>query len=761
MEHERDEPNPSQWLSADRPIRSRSEDELGRRGFSEALAHAIRGWSGQESLVIALYGAWGNGKSSVKNMAVEALDQSSPRIRCVDFNPWQMAIRPSLSEAFFDELGIALGKGDLGSRGQRKKTLNTFNRWALRLRGAHDLAKATRNVVGALLILVGLAAFGSAWLHSRTIAFIFGILTLVMALLAFTTGLVEATIKLLASGIDVGQKSINEIKEELARDLKRLKTPIVVVLDDLDRLTPQETLEVFQLIKSNADFPNTVYLTICERSIVEANISSVLKVPGPEYLEKIVQVAFDIPLIDIERVRRVLFDRLNQLLFDEAVSKHFNTARWANIFWSGVHVYFSTLRDVNRFVSTLAFQFSSFFVDGAFEVNPIDLIALEVLRLNEPAVYRALQSSKEVLTSHKSDRREADEAKQSLNSIVEAGSKEHQEEIRQLLKHLFPATERAFGGAIYSSQFGPRWYRELRVCSPKLFDRYFRLAVNAEELPQATVQKLLASRGDRRELSSLLRSLEARGLLELALEELAVYEDELGAEQVEAYLAGIFDIGDLIPEARPAGFEIPVQWRVGFLVQHALEKIEKADARAVTLVNAIDVTSGLTMAIEVADVLTAKSAEEGTEPFLSGTNASDVKAAALRKMEAAASSGALAGSPRVARLLHAWRRWGEPGRAAAYAEEMSNASEGVLALLKSLELRSSVQQAGDHAATERYYFQRADFEPLISLDKLNEKVNALPAEKLDEQGNRLVQNFRKMLQRRDAGQPDSGPFSFD
>ncbi|ACO32901.1 MULTISPECIES: P-loop NTPase fold protein [Acidobacterium] len=761
MEREGEEPSPSQWLSADRPIRSRSEDELGRRGFSEALADAIRGWSGQESLVIALYGPWGNGKSSVKNMAVEALDQSSPRIRCVEFNPWQMAIRPSLSEAFFDELGIALGKGDLGSEKQRKRTLNTFKRWALRLRGPHDLAKATRNVVGALLILVGLAAFGSAWLHSKTFAFTFGILALVIALLAFTTGLVEATIKLLAAGIDVGQKSINEIKEKLAQDLKRLKTPIVVVLDDLDRLTPQETLEVFQLIKSNADFPNTVYLTICERSIVESNISSVLKVSGSEYLEKIVQVAFDVPLIDIERVRRILFDRLNQLLVGEAVSKHFNTTRWANIFWSGVHAYFSTLRDVNRFVSTLAFQFSSFFVDGAFEVNPIDLIALEVLRLNEPVVYRALQSSKEVLTSHKSNGRDTEEAKQSLNSIVEAGSNNHQNEITEILKHLFPATERAFGGPSYSAEFGARWYRELRVCSPKLFDRYFRLAVNAEELPQATVQKLLAARGDRSELTSILGSLATRGLLVLALEELAICEDELGAEQVEAYLAGIFDTGDKIPETRPAGFEIPIQWRIGFLVQHALEKIEKADARAAALVNAIDVTSGLTMAIEVADILTAKSAEEGSEPFLSGADASDVQAAALRKMEAAASSGALARSPRVASLLHIWHRWGEPGKAAAFAEGMSNTPEGILALLKSLELRSTVRQVGDRAATERYYFQRTDFEPLISLDKLNEKVNALPAETLDEQGNRLVRNFHKMLERRDAGQPDSGPFAFD
>jgi predicted KAP-like P-loop ATPase len=52
------------WFSADRPIISRGEDKLGRRGFAEAIAGAIDGWRGQESLVIALYGPWGTGKSS-------------------------------------------------------------------------------------------------------------------------------------------------------------------------------------------------------------------------------------------------------------------------------------------------------------------------------------------------------------------------------------------------------------------------------------------------------------------------------------------------------------------------------------------------------------------------------------------------------------------------------------------------------------------------------------------------------------------------
>jgi predicted KAP-like P-loop ATPase len=53
-------------FSADRPIRSKKDELLGRADFAVALADAIRGWRQDESLVVALHGRWGAGKSSFK-----------------------------------------------------------------------------------------------------------------------------------------------------------------------------------------------------------------------------------------------------------------------------------------------------------------------------------------------------------------------------------------------------------------------------------------------------------------------------------------------------------------------------------------------------------------------------------------------------------------------------------------------------------------------------------------------------------------------
>jgi len=72
-------------------------------------------------------------------------------------------------------------------------------------------------------------------------------------------------------------------------------------------------------------------------------------------------------------------------------------------------------------------------------VNPVDLIALEVIRLYEPDVYQALRSSKELLTaSSRPDKLRSEVAGKAVASLIELGSEGRKGEVRELLKHLFP-----------------------------------------------------------------------------------------------------------------------------------------------------------------------------------------------------------------------------------------------------------------------------------------------------------------------------------
>ena len=88
-------------------------------GFSESIATSISNWTGKDSLVLAVYGPWGMGKTSVKNMILDSLrakDKNSPTI--LEFNPWQWAGQEQIVKAFFDEIGLALGKTDKSKEGK-------------------------------------------------------------------------------------------------------------------------------------------------------------------------------------------------------------------------------------------------------------------------------------------------------------------------------------------------------------------------------------------------------------------------------------------------------------------------------------------------------------------------------------------------------------------------------------------------------------------------------------------------------------------
>src|SRR6266498_1098612 len=389
-----------QLFSADRTILNRSDDKLGRRHFAEAVASAIEGWRGRDSLVIALYGPWGTGKSSLKNMAIEALRERKDRdVVVAEFNPWQFANRDQLTEAFFDQIGVALGRGELASRKDRKALLNQWRRYAAYLKAGNNLIDTVRKPIIWVFGVAGVLLAGSAALNVQRVSFWFG-LALVggAALLSVSARAAQTLADFFEVGVNVGRRSLEEVKAELAERLRKLQAPVVVVVDDVDRLTPQEVQELFQLIKANADFPNLVYLVLFERVVVEKNIERMLEVSGRDYLEKIVQVGFDIPVIEQPRLHRILFEGLDKAVNDPVVAKHFDKRRWGNLFFGGLQAYFGTLRNVNRFLSTVAFHVSLFRGAGSFEVNPIDLICLEVLRMFEPEVYRALPSNKELLT---------------------------------------------------------------------------------------------------------------------------------------------------------------------------------------------------------------------------------------------------------------------------------------------------------------------------------------------------------------------------
>src|SRR5437867_2396978 len=127
----------------DRPIAKLDEDKLGRRPFATSVARAIESWKGDASLVMALYGGWGDGKSSVKGMVVDVLRQDPDRCPIIiEFNPWEWAGQNQLAQVFFEEIGKQLGEEGLEqSIPEAKEAARKLRAWGKRLSMAATFSK--------------------------------------------------------------------------------------------------------------------------------------------------------------------------------------------------------------------------------------------------------------------------------------------------------------------------------------------------------------------------------------------------------------------------------------------------------------------------------------------------------------------------------------------------------------------------------------------------------------------------------------------
>lgn len=415
--------------SSDRPIASKKHDVLERAKFAEQLANDLQSWDGNDSLVVALYGAWGSGKTSVKNMVLEANRRKhGTQLPVVEFNPWQLSGTGNIPASFFRELGIAL-QGNW-AEGDVEKGAQKLNAYATSL----SLAGTTAHWVGKAMPWFGVPAGP-----------VFEAVGEGMKAAGAATKEGSAALK---AKSDAKLKSLQEQKKAVAQLLGRLSQPLLVVIDDIDRLTTDEILQVFQVVKANADFPRLIYLLLFEREVVSNALNIVSGNKGNEFLEKIVQVGYHIPHASRNSVQKVLFNGLNVHLSNEAISKRWDKHRWTNLYADGIAPYFRNLRHVYRFLASFAFHVRQHQNKNSFEVNPVDLIGLETLRVFEPAVYESLPAAKTVLTRYEGKnlfghmKQEVED--QAVDQIAARSSSDNKEGVKSLLQMLFPPTTKSF-----------------------------------------------------------------------------------------------------------------------------------------------------------------------------------------------------------------------------------------------------------------------------------------------------------------------------
>ena len=723
--------------SSDRPIRSENEDLLGRAQFARNLADDIRAWGGNDSLVIGLYGGWGCGKTSLKNLILARLAKKRPLIPVMEFNPWQLSGTGAIASAFFSELGIALRKGKTGAA-EAAERADKLNRYAKRL----TLGGSTAQAVGTLLSVFGVP--GSGLVKEAG------------------TQLKQAGTVAKEGGeaLKAETRSMSQLKNELSESLRALKRPLLVVIDDMDRLTTSEIREVLQLVKANADFPNIIYLLLCERNIVSAALNDVSGNRGLEFLEKIIQVGYNVPHISPDAVQKVLFNGLNKFLALPGVSARWDENRWRDLFNNGFSNYFHNLRHVYRFLASLDFHIRVFHRGKHFEVNPIDLFGLEALRVFEPAVYERLAGSKRILTRQESHyifgeiKQEVVDA--AITQILSYAPEERRDKVRQMLQIIFPPVTNGGVGGRYAQD----WLRDARVCHSDLFDKYFTLVLPENDLSQAELDHLVGLAKNRNEFVKQCEALQQRGLLKTAFDRMDAFKDEIPTDSLPSLVRALCDIADRFEDAdtsrMPFSFSLlDLAYRLVFF---GLLRVKDESTRFEILKEAFADSNGLVLPIEIVWMDVRLRAKEGEQNqfLVSELQQITLQESCLEKIRAVVKNGCLQTHPNAKTLLRRWHEWTSGDEVRDWIAQECKTPEAVAWLLSLLMF--SVSSNGG----VKYYTQLshvADYGDVEQFEVLAKKVKEAKLPEMQKTG---LKEFRRALQRKKEGKPEmDGSRRFD
>jgi hypothetical protein len=376
-------------------------------------------------------------------------------------------------------------------------------------------------------------------------------------------------------------ETLHEKKNKIAEKLRKVTIPLVVMIDDLDRLDDKEVQAMAQLVRSVADFPQISYvLAYDELRVVQAlgaGQEDALAY-GRAYLEKIVQLQIPLPLTLPEEMRSLLAARFEVIAEEGAFAPGWRSHPRFGKLLDVLEGVIQTPRDIQRLIGSV--QAREAMLRG--EVSWIDVIGLCALELKAPDTVAGLRINYEyVITDASLGRRMlASSRNESIDRRIERIVPEHErkEPVLHLLHFLFPAI-RGAGERDTGSPDAVSLRRPLLTA--------LRLGLLPGGVRRAEVYEFLRGSKDR---SDYLRQLVRSGVIEKFLDRLEdVYLDAPEVEEGAVWLS----LGELA-EKRLDGqsFANERDSSIGDILFRLVMKADTFRPRAASIVEGL-VSSGL------------------------------------------------------------------------------------------------------------------------------------------------------------------------
>lgn len=641
-------------FDADHPIINSNEDRLGRSIFSKYLARCMLDHTDLDSLVIGLYGGWGTGKTSIINLVVEELNSAS--INMID-----------------KEKPIILNFSPWSYSGQNQLIYSFFRRLSSTLRNVPYLENADR-IIHLLELYVSFFTQKPIPKSLRT----------KRSVAEKITFQAREEVYAWESGRD-----LTLVKAELNALLGNQKRKLIIIIDNISRLAPEEMKQIFQIVKSMGDYSNTIYLLSLDKKHVVSAINRVDGSGGEEYIEKIVQLPFDVPPIMQQDLESILADRLLDVI-RMVPTETWSSESWANMYYNSLKYFFENCRDITRYVNTLHFGYSRL----RDTVNPMDFFALTAIEVFAPAVYTGIRDNKDLFTdlldhTYALDADQVQQERVRCDEIISRADGISKAALSSLLIYLFPRLRAIYqpNTPFYHSEAIAR--RLKRMCSPDLFDAYFRLSLQNGQVPHAEFETILSIASDTVAFDQALARLNQDERITKFLDQFSQEVlDDIPKNNIQSIVSALFDNGDLFPTGIAGPLSLDTPLRIHRIVSGLIKRFDKTEDRFEILQHAIANASKSIYTILYELQMQSREHIEDLDTFLpteyrmlTPTQLDSLKKLTVSKIESWAKSGRLIDYPYMLPILYAWQEWGDPGTCKHFVSDITKTDRGLVAFL--------------------------------------------------------------------------------
>jgi type II secretory pathway predicted ATPase ExeA len=439
-------------LIHDEPISVSAEDRFRRAALADRVA-AVIGLMAEDGRysVVAVVGPWGSGKTSLLRLTAARI-KADRTLTVAEFNPWLVGNVEALVQDFFASLLSAI---------------DADGRAAKRIRGV-----VSRYGAGASVLIRAVPVAGKAF-----------------------SAVLEAAVAWLNK-----EPSLAERRRDAEEALRELPRPVLIVVDDLDRLQGDELMTVFKLIRLVGRLPNVHYLLAFDDEtiagvVAQQPVAKNDRAQALSFLEKVVQVRFDIPPLHTSEIDDLVEEALSAALrrANASVAAQ-DLDRFRSVYDSTLRRQLTQPRQVKRLLAQVEVTLP--LVVG--EVNVVDFILLTFVRVTYPRLYGRLAQSAErllpsVASALQSRNEHPDQRRQRWQEFVSECGVADVDRVLQVLAELFPEVAAVChgGGAPDATLRAER-----RVGAPEYFDRYFQFAVPPDDVPDSKVRLALAALAD-------------------------------------------------------------------------------------------------------------------------------------------------------------------------------------------------------------------------------------------------------------------------